>query len=1128
MILSALTAALLGGAPWLPVQAAQDTQNTENTENTEQAAGPVVAEVTAGGNTTEYTSIDAAWTAAIQGGTATIRLKSSISTSVGEQSSYQLWQGNLTLDMGGYTWTYTNTQELEDEDPQDLIFVSGSDASLTVTGKGTIRYVDKKGTGRGSACLYAEDGARLIIESGTFKSDRYAPVYGNNAHVRVEGGTFINTYTSTAGMPGDALTVNGGILVMSGGKVSDGKLALNNGDGNLEVSLSGGTYARIVSSGENPLKLKNLLAKGYAFRKNGSGSTVFRSSISNDRWLMDSGTLSGTSVSDVTVAKAALTGAKLTADKTEMTYGSGDTVTLTAAPEPDNVEEGGNTVSYEWYESGKKIDGESGSTYTVTADEQKNKGTYSYYVKATYDGVTLPSETIEITVNPVEGTIASNSNFTAQYTYGDFTVPADMDSANSGNYFSCTWPVTAPAALTWKYAWSGNGLGDGSLPRDAGDYILTVEAFDADGNYHAEADFNIKISPRTVKATLSATPAITKVYDGERNATADIVLDGVLPNNDVKVRADISYDTPDAGENKTVTASNPVLEGTDAKNYTLDLSQSVLTASGTITPARVRLHISFSPASQRTDKPVTVTVKVTQADDDNTPLDGNWIAADDILLQVSGRNDLEEAHRLMLSPAEGEQNVFTVEYVTAIKGDKTFTASLTGNNNYTSSEASRPGLSIRDRGTAVMELSASRETVTYGRDVTYTAYVHKENEDEADSLSGTVDFYLDTIESAKKIASRSVVASGDKVSVTLGKSRLTAGTHTVYAVFSGNSAYEGLEESVTTTVNRRQLEWNTSRLSASKLAGTEGEAEVFGDLMVDGIQDDDDITFKAASSMKTSGFTATKAGSYTVDVVAEGDGWSFDPASPANYILPEGNPSITAKVNAWIELIDKPVVKVTKTTGTGSSQKTETIEMEGRLMLEEGFSVVPAGLINTKYNTPAKIKEELQSWISDRNGYSADNTVLYDVKLQIRDKEAGGDWTDASEKEFPENGVMTVTLPYPEGTDRNNNFIIAHMFATRANGQTPGQGETPSVRKTDNGIVFTVRGLSPILVAWTGSGGGGGGSSRSARGSGSSRINGVATGDVSPILLYAGAAILAVVFVVVVSGVLVVRRKRRR
>lgn len=74
---------------------------------------------------------------------------------------------------------------------------------------------------------------------------------------------------------------------------------------------------------------------------------------------------------------------------------------------------------------------------------------------------------------------------------------------------------------------------------------------------------------------------------------------------------------------------------------------------------------------------------------------------------------------------------------------------------------------------------------------------------------------------------------------------------------------------------------------------------------------------------------------------------------------------------------------------------------------------------------------------------------------------------------------LTVTLPYPEGTNSSYRFTVVHMFTQNALGKTAGEVEYPAVTNTAEGIRFTVTSLSPIAVGWTApsTGGSGGGSS---------------------------------------------------
>ena len=149
-------------------------------------------------------------------------------------------------------------------------------------------------------------------------------------------------------------------------------------------------------------------------------------------------------------------------------------------------------------------------------------------------------------------------------------------------------------------------------------------------------------------------------------------------------------------------------------------------------------------------------------------------------------------------------------------------------------------------------------------------------------------------------------------------------------------------------------------------------------------------------------------------------------------------------------------------TGDNGNQNEET-----RLEIKEGISEVPQGLMNTEYNTPEKIVGRLTQILANQTGYTSQHTATYDVTLLVS-SDGGQTWTKATEDNFPAEG-LTITLPYPNGTGQDtHNFIVTHMFTQTSSklGTTAGETEQPAVTKTAEGIRFTVKGLSPIGVAW--------------------------------------------------------------
>lgn len=139
---------------------------------------------------------------------------------------------------------------------------------------------------------------------------------------------------------------------------------------------------------------------------------------------------------------------------------------------------------------------------------------------------------------------------------------------------------------------------------------------------------------------------------------------------------------------------------------------------------------------------------------------------------------------------------------------------------------------------------------------------------------------------------------------------------------------------------------------------------------------------------------------------------------------------------------------------------------ELKLILETGLASVPEELAdNASLNTAEKIQAALQKAIT-QTGASADaaNTSLYDVTLMA---DEGDGWTIADTEDFGADGKLTVTIPYPAGTGKETHeFAAAHMFTSADFGKQPGEIETLAVTKTDDGIQFTVTGLSPIMISW--------------------------------------------------------------
>lgn len=138
---------------------------------------------------------------------------------------------------------------------------------------------------------------------------------------------------------------------------------------------------------------------------------------------------------------------------------------------------------------------------------------------------------------------------------------------------------------------------------------------------------------------------------------------------------------------------------------------------------------------------------------------------------------------------------------------------------------------------------------------------------------------------------------------------------------------------------------------------------------------------------------------------------------------------------------------------------------ESKVNIKEGLSEVTGDLGNTEYNTVEKIENKLTETIVSNEGYTEDNTMLYDIEL-VTSENGGQTWVPVTAENFPEEGIV-VTLPYPEGTNADEyDFVVTHMFDEDVNGHHAGEVETPEVTESENGISFRLMGTSPVMIGY--------------------------------------------------------------
>ncbi|MCD8314227.1 MAG: hypothetical protein LUD44_01080, partial [Firmicutes bacterium] len=208
--------------------------------------------------------------------------------------------------------------------------------------------------------------------------------------------------------------------------------------------------------------------------------------------------------------------------------------------------------------------------------------------------------------------------------------------------------------------------------------------------------------------------------------------------------------------------------------------------------------------------------------------------------------------------------------------------------------------------------------------------------------------------------------------------------------------------------------------------------------------------------------TCTDGGYTTYTCSICGDTYTADETAATGHSWDDG--VVTTEPTATTDGVMTYTCTVCGETYTEAIAATGEVETVNNISISE-LTEVPEGL-SGMYSSVTELTNDLTARVvSVSAGYSEENTVVYDVKLQFS-RDGGITWEDATEENFPAEGI-TVTLSYPndevKANYENYDFVVLHMFTS---GEKAGQTETPVVTKTADGIVVTLTGFSPVAVAW--------------------------------------------------------------
>ncbi len=272
---------------------------------------------------------------------------------------------------------------------------------------------------------------------------------------------------------------------------------------------------------------------------------------------------------------------------------------------------GGETaVPEERWQSGTTFDGLTpGTTYMFHA---RYAGTSLYEPSPASAGTPVTTERADstLTVVPAEGILTYGETLkitvtpeqTAAYGINALTTAQDVVELKTGDaVLASATTANADGSYTLTYDTRGKGLA-------IGNNALTVSYGGSGSLNPSTGGVTVTLEKAYVDAALDGTTS--KTYDGTTAAPDGLViaLTGVLEGDEVAASsASIAYDSADAGNNRTITATGITLTGEHAAYYSLmSETASVQTASiSKVTPA---LALTADPAALSGGGRVTLTL----------------------------------------------------------------------------------------------------------------------------------------------------------------------------------------------------------------------------------------------------------------------------------------------------------------------------------------------------------------------------------------------------------------------------------------------------------------------------------------------------------------------------------------
>lgn len=294
------------------------------------------------------------------------------------------------------------------------------------------------------------------------------------------------------------------------------------------------------------------------------GGVYFR--LDMRTWISAAEAATKQTLGSVVVREAPVKSVTLTANKTTVTYGESQTVTLTAS----STQSEGFTASYAWAEvTSHGIDpmGEDEASFTLPAGV--NVGKHTYRVSVTVGDYTL-SEVIEITVTKAPG-ILVNKDYPTEFTYGD-TVPTPKAENFTSNH---------PDG-TFSYYWlTGDGsirLETGANPTRAGTYMLCATW--TGGTNYTTASLSLAVTIQKAPQTANIT-VVNETISGKGDG--GVTLKPSADVYEIRKKGETTFESISASQGETFHTLTPgvyEIRLAETKNYLPSTTQEVTVQPG--------------------------------------------------------------------------------------------------------------------------------------------------------------------------------------------------------------------------------------------------------------------------------------------------------------------------------------------------------------------------------------------------------------------------------------------------------------------------------------------------------------------------------------------------------------------